>query len=176
MARSLPPYLLGLALVACGGQTSGSNGGSLDGGNAPLDAANGDEGPTAHTHFLTYLNYESDRCSPQALVADAQGLVACSIFELPTNGGGCDASLGLSPVASDVAAAVQAAAQVPSSQVVCQLAQLPESDWVGGTCAGSSSPGWCYVSGPAAGSNCPQAIRLSPTGTPGPAVRMLFGC
>jgi hypothetical protein len=176
MARSLPSCLLVLALVACGGQTSGPNGGSPDGGNAPVDAANADEGPTAHTHFLTLVNGSAGLCMPQTLVADAQGQVACSIFELPPSGGGCDVSAGLFSVASDAAAAVRTAAQAPSTQVVCQLAQLPESDWVGGTCAASSSPGWCYVSGAAAGGNCAQAIRFSPTGDPGAGVTVLLGC
>jgi hypothetical protein len=177
MRRSLPSCLVCLALVACGGQTaSPGTPAPDDGGGAIADGPGGADGPTLHTHFLTSLQGSGGGCLPMALLPDAQGLVACTVFELPAGGGTCDASPGLWPVDAGTAATVRSRAQAPASQAVCALAQLPESAWVAGSCAASASAGWCYVAGAAAGGQCPQALRFSPSGTPAAGAVLLLGC
>ncbi|MGO9835943.1 MAG: hypothetical protein ACLP1X_17200 [Polyangiaceae bacterium] len=54
--------------------------------------------------------------------------------------------------------------QDPAQQSVCALFQLTQTannaDFQGGSCKGSGQPGWCYVTGVAAGT-CPQAILFT---------------
>jgi len=54
--------------------------------------------------------------------------------------------------------------QDPAQQSVCALFQLTQNanagSFEGGSCKGSSQPGWCYVTGVAAGT-CPQAILFT---------------
>jgi hypothetical protein len=159
-------------LAACGGQAQSL----ADAGPASApDAATADE-PTTHTSFLTVIHGGGTGCMPKALAPDAQGQVPCSIFELTASATACDGSLGLSAVDPSVTASVQAAAFAPASQLVCQLAQLPESAWVNGSCVASAAAGWCYVTGAAAGGGCAQAIRFSPSGSPSAGVEVVLGC
>jgi len=177
--QSFPSFLVGLALVAvallaCGGQTTSPGSPSPDGGGAIADAPGDDGGPALHTGILVVVQ-GFDGCLPQRLATDAQGEVACTIYELPPGGATCDASLGLWTVSGSIAARLQGAAHAPPSQAVCALAQLPDSDFVAGSCETSAAPGWCYVSGAAAG-QCPQAIRFSPGGVPSSGTVVVLGC
>ncbi|HEY8038279.1 MAG TPA: hypothetical protein VIF15_00725 [Polyangiaceae bacterium] len=170
---SIPAATLAVALLACGGLAE-SSAPAPEGGTVQ-DAATQDGPMATHTAFLTVIHAGGNACMPQSLPVDAQGQVPCSIFELPAGGGGCDGAIGLSTADPGVAASVRSAAQASSSQTVCQLAQLPESAWVNGSCASSPEAGWCYVTGAAAGS-CPQALRFSATASPPAGSVVLLGC
>jgi hypothetical protein len=161
-------------LVACGGVARGT---SDDGGAGGVggDGPAADE-PITHTRFLTVLHGGDNLCMPQQLPVDGSGEVPCSIFVLPPAATACDGSLGLSAVDPGVAGSVRTAGQAPASQLVCQLAQLPESAWVSGSCVDSASAGWCYLTGAAAGAGCAQAIRFSASGTPAAGDEALLGC
>ena len=64
----------------------------------------------------------------------------------------------------------------PASVPVCQLVQLGlltnGNDFQGGTCEAGADPGWCYVSGTAAG-RCPQAIVFTKNAVPNGATAHL---
>jgi hypothetical protein len=97
--------------------------------------------------------------------------------ELPPAAGGscavphCDPALGLSTLPATVlanycqapdASAPSPDAGTPAAQhSVCQLKELTSAnnpaDFQNGTCTDSSDPGWCYVTGSAAGL-CQQAL------------------
>ncbi len=67
----------------------------------------------------------------------------------------------------------------PAKQSVCELRQLTAvndpGDFHGGTCAaGSGDPGWCYVTGPAAGA-CGQAVVFA-AGSPVDGVPVHLAC
>jgi hypothetical protein len=53
----------------------------------------------------------------------------------------------------------------PSTLPTCEVDQLTGSQLVGGSCKTASTPGWCYVTGAAAGT-CEQAILFSPNTLP----------
>lgn len=165
-----------LALTACGGQTSG-NAPDAAGPVSAQDASSetgGEAGvptPVVHSMFLAVLGPSG--CMPQMLVADAQGLVSCTVFVVPAAGAGCDASAGLTPAPPGAADAVRRSG-VSSSSSVCMLPQLPEGAWVNGTCASSTEPGWCYQRAPASGT-CPQRIVFS-EGSPPVGAEVLVGC
>jgi hypothetical protein len=118
------------------------------------------------------------QCIPHTLTGDQPCLVLAS---LPQPGATCDPNQGLSPAdPATVAAAVQslqgqadAALFDPTQHTVCQVAEITGLD--GGSCAQSSAPGWCYVTGPAAG-QCPGAILFSPSGQPATGVETLMTC
>jgi hypothetical protein len=126
--------------------------------------------------FITLLRADNSSCMPQKLPVGSGGQVSCTIFELPLSPASCDPTHGLSAVDPATEQAVDAAEHASSSQTVCQLAQLPTSDWVNGSCAQSTQPGWCYVTGAAAGNNCAQALRFSANGAPAAGVVALFAC
>jgi hypothetical protein len=128
------------------------------------------------------------QCLSQALTVQSGGGVPCWLFaQLPSSAGGscmnpvCDATLGLAvPPMSELTKFCQTAesayvqyqasldggigAQDPAKQSVCALHQLnPKSnpiDFSNGSCLTSKEPGWCYVTGAAAG-RCAQAILFS---------------
>jgi hypothetical protein len=56
--------------------------------------------------------------------------------------------------------------EFPQINNICEVAQIPPSAWVDGSCAQSSQAGWCYVTGPAAGSCANGAIFFSPSALP----------
>jgi len=62
---------------------------------------------------------------------------------------------------------------------VCEVVQLTDKNLGGkdytGTCETSSTPGWCYVVGTAAG-GCPQAIKFSATGQPSVGAKISLQC
>jgi hypothetical protein len=133
-------------------------------------------------------------CLPEAPKVDPKtDLASCTdLVELPDGPGTCvkptcDASLGLSvPLATVLASTCSALHAEYVSQVadggsaagltdaslrsVCALRELtPPSGFIGGTCARSSDPGWCYVTGTAAG-RCPQAVVFTASALPAHAV------
>jgi len=154
-----------------------NNHGGDDSGNGGADACTA---APVHTGSLTLLH--RGVCAPQGL-ADASGPVACTVFILPANVTGnvtsCDSSRGLAPVCDTDATKVRASAQLPDAEappLVCQLAQLPVSDWEGGTCAASAEAGWCYVSGAVADGGCTRAIDFSSAAVPRNGDEVLLGC
>lgn len=164
-------------MTACGGQTArdapdAGSGSTQDASPGAADSAGGGPTPVVHSMFLTVL-HAGDGCVPQKLVASAQGLVSCTVFVVLPAGAGCDASAGLTAAPADAAGAVRRTG-VPSSSSVCMLAQLPESTWTNGSCAGSTEPGWCYAKAPPSGM-CAQAIIFS-AGSPPAGAEVLLGC
>jgi hypothetical protein len=119
--------------------------------------------------FLTSLQ---GGCLPQSLPV-TQGRVACTVYVVLTPGESCASVPGLADAPPDAASAVRKAG-APSSSAVCVLNQLPASTTVQGSCAGSQAPGWCYVSGAAAG-NCPQTLEFT-IGLPPNGAEAFIGC
>jgi hypothetical protein len=128
----------------------------------------------------------SSPCFACSLLVDPQsGKVPCLVLvTLPRRPGDsctqptCDVAFGLAvPPASVLSTfcasqenqfvqsgGVRGAPGDPALQSVCQLTELTPSanprDFAGGSCANSPDRGWCYVTGPAAGS-CAQAIVIA---------------
>lgn len=132
--------------------------------------------PAVASIFERLRNSLTTQCLPQALTRDDQGEVACSVLEtLPKAGpqSSCnDASKGLSEPKPEVLEQFLAArerrlgkqaADALKKYPVCEVRQLVKK--VGESCAADAAPGWCYVTGKAAGS-CPQAIKFSQAGNP----------
>jgi hypothetical protein len=107
-------------------------------------------------------------CIPQ-LTPGVNGAVKCQLLvSFPASivpaGTSCDALPGLSGyVAVDPPVLATFDADVPSlaGQTTCEFNQIPVQS--GTTCAGSSLPGWCYVTGAGigGGSTCTQQIAYS---------------
>jgi hypothetical protein len=124
------------------------------------------------------------QCLPHQLQL-LDGNVPCQLLaSLPQPGMQCDPARGMSDVDPlTVARATQslqgqgeAALLDPSQHTVCQIAQVPSSALVGGSCSQSQTPGWCYVEGPTAGGQCPAALLFSPSRQPSAGVRTLMAC
>jgi hypothetical protein len=126
------------------------------------------------------------QCMPEALPVGEGGNVPCLVLEvLPSREMKCEASLGL--VDPDPATVRRFRDELraqgggdggvddPSTHTICELAQIAPADFVDGGCAASSKPGWCYVTGPAAGA-CPQTILFSPAGLPQNGVVVSLQC
>jgi hypothetical protein len=133
------------------------------------------------------------QCLPQPpKVEPKTGQASCTVLvELPDGSGTCanptcDPSLGLSVPPADVLAStcgslhaqyVTASADAGgaaglvdgSMHSVCQLQQLTPaaepSAFAGATCDGAQQPGWCYVTGVAAG-RCPQGVFFTASAVP----------
>lgn len=119
-------------------------------------------------------------CLPLALLDGADG-VPCSVYAvLPSvsSAAACNEAMGLSAVNPSLASVVQGAAQAPTTAAVCAIRQLTTgaypNDFQDGTCTDATDPGWCYVTGAAAG-NCPQAIAFS-NALPPPGAVAVLGC
>jgi hypothetical protein len=124
------------------------------------------------------------QCLPHQLQV-VDGNVPCQLLaSLPQPGMQCDPAKGMSEVdPQTVARAAQslqgqsaAALLDPTQHTICQIAQVASADLVNGSCAQSQTPGWCYVVGPAAGGQCPDALLFSPSGQPGTGVETLMTC
>lgn len=126
-------------------------------------------------YFIEGLNLQGGLCLPELLPVEGPGQIHCQILYLLAAGDSCTSHSGLSAAGADVVAAVGAKEPVDSTQPICVLAQLPLAQWVCGSCASSSSAGWCYVIGPAAG-NCSQALVVSPSGGLPTAASALLAC
>jgi hypothetical protein len=185
LLHSLPWVLVFLA--GCGGSsapapTAPSDGGLPDTGDAtapsPSDAG-ADASRDVPPAFLTLMRTGNDLCLPQTFVADpVTGAIPCRIFDfLPAGDPSCaNAGPGLSYPGPKTVGAVDAKEMWDAGQPLCELAQLPASAWGGPSCVSSAQPGFCYVSGAAAGNNCAQAIRFSSSGAPPAGAAVVFGC
>jgi hypothetical protein len=109
-------------------------------------------------------------CLPQKLTPDADGQLPCLILATLPNASNpadpqADCTSGKYPgLTAPDPASLQASQEAPTLPT-CAVNQLTAAELVGGSCAGSSAPGWCYVTGAAAGT-CDQAIVLSPSTVP----------
>ncbi|HZU82834.1 MAG TPA: hypothetical protein VE987_07960 [Polyangiaceae bacterium] len=167
------------SIAACGAQNDvaavhgdgGSTGNAATTTNASTTASAGG----APTYFVSVLQWAGGGCLPVALPQDQDGQVPCDIFYVLAGGDSCGAHPGLSPAAPEVVASLRRYESWIVSQAVCVQSQLPSSAWVNGSCATSSQPGWCYVTGAAAG-GCPQDLALSPSGAPPAGASTLLAC
>lgn len=121
------------------------------------------------------------QCLPEALAVNADdGTVPCLVLEALPAGSTCDPALGLAP--ADPKAAESALREIASESgitdgggadyVICTMQELtPQKNAAdfdaSGTCTSANDPGWCYVSGKAAGGSCPQAVKFSPKNASG---------
>jgi len=132
--------------------------------------------PAVASIFERLKNSLTTQCLPQALTRDEQGEVPCSVLEtLPTAGpqSACNnAAKGLSEPKPQVLEKFlearertlgKPAADALKKYPVCEVRQLVKK--AGETCAADAVPGWCYITGKAAGT-CPQAIKFSQAGNP----------
>lgn len=124
-------------------------------------------------------NALAGQCLPQPLKGkdEPPGPVGCLILEtLPEGQTGCDPSKGLTDPDPQIlekfreqqieeAGGKEAAGDI-LNRTVCEVKQLVSGqDFQGESCAELDVPGWCYVTGKAAG-NCPQKIIFSKAGNP----------
>jgi hypothetical protein len=101
----------------------------------------------------------------------SSGLSSCRLFVLPF-----DRTFDCTTPGWANASAFDAARMLPDfmpSMTVCEVAQVPPSTWVDGSCAQSSQPGWCYVTGAGAGSCAQGALFFSSAGAPPAAASSL---
>jgi hypothetical protein len=63
----------------------------------------------------------------------------------------------------------------PLQHPVCAVTEILPKDFASGSCATVNNPGWCYVTGAAAGA-CPQAILFSPSGNPQAGATISLQC
>jgi hypothetical protein len=137
----------------------------------------------ATTYFLSLLSngdVDSGACLPAPLPVDGAGQAECQVFYALPAGDTCAAHPGLSAAAPEVVASVWSSEQGlqgvdASDSPLCVLPQLPKAEWVDGSCVTSSSAGWCYLTGPAAGS-CVETLALSPSGAPPTSAIAILGC
>jgi hypothetical protein len=139
--------------------------------------------PAVATIVDRLKNALASQCLPQQLTPAADGTVPCLILAtLPQPGASCDPNLGLTKPDPKILATFQQQQEAawnaaggtksgqpdPKTLTVCQVNQLVNGDLVNGSCKQSSKPGWCYVTGAAAGT-CSQAVLFGggapPTGS-----------
>lgn len=125
------------------------------------------------------------QCLPQALTRDETKKVPCLVLaQLAETGDKCDASKGLAPVDPDIEkkfkeaqaaeqGTVKAGDQDVTKLPVCELQQFIAED--GQSCSANNSPGWCYVTGGAAG-KCPQAVLFSGGTAALPGAKFFLQC
>jgi hypothetical protein len=138
----------------------------------------------------------TSQCSTQKLVADATGKVACLVLvAMPEGSGGpgtscsnpgaaCNGPGLLSPSTDPTALFQQstlntfctdhtqpgATPQITASQPVCALQQVILDPSNTKDCSKSSTPGWCYVQGPAATAlQCPEPNTIEFTSNEPPS-------
>jgi hypothetical protein len=172
---------------ASGGTASGGSSDSSSGGTVGMaDGAVGGGAGTADTYFLNVIRVagvcpgSSCLCLPQVLPVDATGQTLCRIFFELAAGDSC-AAHGLPAASADNIASITALNALsggpPPPGAVCVVPQLPEADWVDGSCTASTATGWCYITGPGPGAGtCPQTIAVSPTAKPPNGIIALLGC
>jgi hypothetical protein len=150
-----------------------------------VSPANGDSPPDplygyrpAMTAIVDRLKTSlANQCLPEKLQATSTGNVPCLILvTLPTAGDEsvCSSTAGMSIPDSAILARFRQTQEQgwvagsgtpdPSTFPVCQLNELtPQAnpgDFANGSCKASTDPGWCYVTGAAAG-GCTQAILFT---------------
>jgi hypothetical protein len=155
--------------------------------------ANGDMPPDPLYGYRPAMNAIVNRlasrlvaqCLPRQLQPDSQGAVPCLVLaSLPDASSSCDPSKGESSVDPHVVTAASeslqgqfgAGAFDPTQHTVCQIDEVTGTDLVSGTCKQSTKPGWCYVTGAAAGGRCPQALIFSPNATPSTGTVVAMVC
>lgn len=125
------------------------------------------------------------QCLPQALTRDETKKVPCLVLtQLAEVTDRCDESKGLAPVDPDIEkkfkeqqAAEQGTVKAGDTDVtklpVCVLQQFIAEN--GQSCSGNNTPGWCYVTGTAAG-KCPQAVLFSGGTAALPGAKFFLQC
>lgn len=125
------------------------------------------------------------QCLPQPLTADATGNVPCLILEALPPGAGTCAANGLNDADPKAAAGYQDQLNQQSGGgdggasttfTICEVPQLVGGDLSNGTCVDNNKPGWCYVTGTAAGGGCAQAVKFSAGGNPKGGARVALQC
>ncbi len=135
-------------------------------------------------------NALAGQCLPQQLTPAQDGTVPCLVLVVFQPGvdqsTACDPNKGLSQVDPEIlkrfneqrlADLQKVTPQATEADLgpVCQLAQLvPGTDFTG-SCEGTQTPGWCYVTGASAG-GCPQAVKFSATGQPATGTQISLQC
>jgi hypothetical protein len=147
--------------------------------------ANGDSPPDPLYGYRPAMTAIADRlrnaltaeCLPEKLQVQSDGTVPCVVLvTLPRAGDEsvCNSTPGMSVPAASVLTefrqrqeqgwSAASGTPDPATLPVCQLDELTAgadpADFSGGSCASSTQPGWCYVTGPAAGS-CEQSILFA---------------
>jgi hypothetical protein len=151
--------------------------------------------PAANAIINRLKNSLSVQCLPQQLKRSAamKNEVPCLILvTLPKAGNQdvCNTLAGLHPPDPNVVSRFRAAQEAlwsaksglpePNSLPICELTQLtPDNSPMGTfgpdkTCSASTTAGWCYVEGQAAGA-CPQQIIFT-TGEPPPGATVSLQC
>ncbi len=132
------------------------------------------------------------QCLPQPLARGTDGAVACTLLVVFQAGVDqatiCNPARGLAQVdksikdpfdAKRLADLRKVTPQATAADLgpVCQLTQLvPPADFAaGGSCASSQTPGWCYVTAPAA-NGCPQGVAFSSGGEPAAGTQVTLQC
>ncbi|MBS2016665.1 MAG: hypothetical protein JST00_27525 [Deltaproteobacteria bacterium] len=125
------------------------------------------------------------QCLPQALSRDETKKVPCLVLaQLAEPTDKCDQNKGLANADPEIEkkfkeaqAAEQGTVKPGDTDVtklpVCVLQQFVADD--GQTCSGNNSPGWCYVTGAAAG-KCPQAVLFSGGTAALPGAKFFLQC
>lgn len=121
-------------------------------------------------------NSLASQCLPEALNADTDGTVPCLILEMFTDTSVTCASKGLKEGDPAIVAKFREAKKAEigadaDTAVICQAEQIlpngANNSFDGNpTCEKSAKAGWCYLTGTAAGGNCPQSIIFSTVGNP----------
>jgi len=117
-------------------------------------------------------------CVPQPLETDPSGHVPCLILEeLLVPGAKCDPAKGVKDADPSIVAKYKEQRQQDlggsdagvdlANITVCEAQQLTGNQLQNGTCDyPGAPPGWCYVTGKAAGGTCKQALKFSEAGNP----------
>ena len=117
-------------------------------------------------------NSLASQCLPQELSADEAGKVPCLILELFQDPGASCAERKLKDPDPKILEKFleQKKAELGADAVkgarVCEAPQILPNEFVGDSCEKTDKAGWCYLTGKAAGGNCPQAIKFSSLGNP----------
>jgi hypothetical protein len=124
----------------------------------------------------------TNACLPQKLTPNPDGSLPCLILATLPSGtqAECGTTPGLSAPDQAILQGIQQTQDAEwvaggsvgpqlSKQPTCEVSPVPASALVGGTCKTSTVPGWCYVTGSAAGA-CDQEIVLSPDTVPSGAI------
>jgi hypothetical protein len=126
------------------------------------------------------------QCLPHKLASTDNGTAPCLILEVEPSPGpesDCDNLPGRKQPDADILhlfredrkAGVKKGEADTSQLPVCEVVQLGGDDLASGTCRHAKAPGWCYVTGAAAGA-CEQSLLFSPSGNPRPNARIFMQC
>ena len=131
------------------------------------------------------------QCLSQPLTPTADGTVPCAVLVSFAPGQDqntvCDPNKGLKQPAPDVlkhlrdTQLAELKSQDPKATAAdvgpaCELTQIAPSKYQNGTCEGIADPGWCYVTGAAAGATCGQRLVYSASGVPVAGAKISLVC